>query len=117
MDPSARVAIVTGAASGTGRHWAGVLAARPDEYRVVGADIDGVALRAAHRAGAHTALPALDIRSPERWAAVAGWWGSPPRAAAARGALLPHRYHGAYAAHRLLAFPAERPPLRERSLP
>jgi 1-acyl-sn-glycerol-3-phosphate acyltransferase len=32
-------------------------------------------------------------------------------------ALLPPRYHGAYAAHPLLAFPAERPPLRERSLP
>ena len=70
MDPSPKVAIVTGAASGIGRHWAGVLAARSAEFRVVAADIAGVALRAVQKASERVALHALDIRSPERWAAV-----------------------------------------------
>jgi 3-oxoacyl-[acyl-carrier protein] reductase len=70
MHPSPKVAIVTGAASGIGRHWAEVLAARPAEYRLVAADIDAVGLRGVLRPSDQVALHALDIRSPERWAAV-----------------------------------------------
>ena len=67
MEAAPKVAIVTGAASGIGRHWASMLAARPAEYRVVAADVDAVTLRAVLRPSAHVVLHALDIRAPERW--------------------------------------------------
>jgi NAD(P)-dependent dehydrogenase (short-subunit alcohol dehydrogenase family) len=40
-----KVAIVTGAASGIGRHWAGVLAGRPEQYRLMLVDANEDALR------------------------------------------------------------------------
>lgn len=69
MDSNAthKVAIVTGAASGIGRHWAGVLAARPDEYRLVLADANEAGLRAAFAPREGVVLRALDVRSPAQW--------------------------------------------------
>jgi 3-oxoacyl-[acyl-carrier protein] reductase len=65
-----RVAIVTGAASGIGRHWAGVLAARREEYRLALGDVNVAGLSTAFRASDRLRLHALDIRSPERWKAM-----------------------------------------------
>jgi 3-oxoacyl-[acyl-carrier protein] reductase len=67
---SPKVAIVTGAASGIGRHWAGVLAARPDEFRLVLADANEDGLRAAFEPREGLVLRAFDVRSPEAWQAV-----------------------------------------------
>lgn len=67
MGPSPRVAIVTGAASGIGRHWAGVLAARGEEYRLALGDVDAAGLCAAFRPSDRVRLHPLDVRSPERW--------------------------------------------------
>ena len=62
-----KVAIVTGAASGIGRHWAGVLAARPGEYRLMLADANEEGLRAAFEPSEDLALRAFDIRSSDEW--------------------------------------------------
>ena len=56
-----KTAIITGAASGIGQHWAGVLAARPD-FRLALADIDAAGLAAAFTPGNHLRLHALDVR-------------------------------------------------------
>ncbi len=60
------VAIITGAASGIGRHWAGVLAAR-DDFRLALADIDEAGLRAAFTSSDRLRLHRLDVRSPDDW--------------------------------------------------
>lgn len=65
-----KVAIVTGAASGIGRHWAGVLAARADEFQLVLADANEDGLRAAFEARDGLILRAFDVRSPEAWQSV-----------------------------------------------
>ncbi|HET9316539.1 MAG TPA: SDR family oxidoreductase [Vicinamibacteria bacterium] len=70
-ETKAKVAIVTGAASGIGRHWAGVLAARPDEFRLVLADANEDGLREAFEPRDGLVLRAFDVRSPEAWQAVA----------------------------------------------
>jgi 3-oxoacyl-[acyl-carrier protein] reductase len=66
-----KVAIVTGAASGIGRHWAGVLAARPSEYRLVLADANEAGLRTAFEPREGLLLRAFDVRSAEDWQALA----------------------------------------------
>lgn len=66
-----KVAIVTGAASGIGRHWAGVLAARPDAFRLVLADANEDGLSAAFEPREGLVLRAFDVRSPEAWQALA----------------------------------------------
>jgi NAD(P)-dependent dehydrogenase (short-subunit alcohol dehydrogenase family) len=65
-----RVAIVTGAASGIGRHWAGVLAARADDYRLALVDVNEAGLHAAFAANERVSLHAFDVRSTERWACL-----------------------------------------------
>ena len=70
MTTPAKVAIITGAASGIGKHWAGVLAKRPDEYRLALADINESGLRAAFSESQALRLHRLDVRSPEGWQAL-----------------------------------------------
>lgn len=67
---SAQIAIITGAASGIGKHWASVLAARVNEYNLVLADIDQAGLARAFTPSAHVCLSGLDIRSVEEWQRV-----------------------------------------------
>ena len=67
MSPSPKVAVVTGAASGIGRHWGNVLAARGDEYRLALADVNAAGLRAAFTPSERVRLHAFDVRSVERW--------------------------------------------------
>jgi 3-oxoacyl-[acyl-carrier protein] reductase len=62
-----KVAIVTGAASGIGRHWAGVLAGRPEQYRLMLVDANEDALRDSFVPRDGLALRAFDIRSPDEW--------------------------------------------------
>lgn len=69
FSPSSHIAIITGAASGIGQHWAGVLAARPD-FRLALADIDAAGLAAAFAPGDRLRLHALDVRSPGEWQRV-----------------------------------------------
>jgi 3-oxoacyl-[acyl-carrier protein] reductase len=65
-----KVAIVTGAASGIGRHWASVLSGRPDAFRLMLADANEEALRAAFTPHDDLGLRAFDIRSPDEWRRV-----------------------------------------------
>jgi 3-oxoacyl-[acyl-carrier protein] reductase len=65
-----KVAIVTGAASGIGRHWAGVLASRGDEYRLALADVDVANLCSAFSSSERVRLHALDVRSVDHWQAL-----------------------------------------------
>ena len=64
-----KTAIITGAASGIGKHWASVLA-RSDENRLVLCDINEAGLRAAFTPGENVRLHRLDIRSVEEWLRV-----------------------------------------------
>ncbi len=64
------VALITGAASGIGRHWAGVLARHPARPRLVLTDINAAGLRAAFAESERELLRALDIRDPEQWRGV-----------------------------------------------
>jgi 3-oxoacyl-[acyl-carrier protein] reductase len=66
-----RVAIITGAASGIGKHWAGVLAVR-DDFRLALADIDEAGLAAAFTTSDRLTLHRLDVRSPGDWQALLG---------------------------------------------
>jgi 3-oxoacyl-[acyl-carrier protein] reductase len=68
MSPA--VALITGAASGIGRHFAGVLAGRGDEFRLVLADIDVDAMAADFSSGDDLRLHRLDIVSIEDWRRV-----------------------------------------------
>ena len=65
-----KVAIVTGAASGIGRHWAGVLAARAGEYQLALADMNAEGLGAAFRESERLRLHAFDVRSVAGWQAL-----------------------------------------------
>jgi 3-oxoacyl-[acyl-carrier protein] reductase len=69
MESRTQVAIVTGAASGIGRHWAGVLARRP-EFRLALADVNGAGLASAFPATEAVRLHRLDVRSPALWQAL-----------------------------------------------
>ncbi len=64
-----QVAIITGAASGIGKHWAAVLAAR-DDFRLALADIDEAGLRAVFSPNDRLRLHPLDVRSPADWQAL-----------------------------------------------
>lgn len=64
---SRKVAIVTGAASGIGRHWAGVLAARSDEYALALVDVDEEGLFAAFDQSDRVRLHAFDVRAVPCW--------------------------------------------------
>ncbi|MBI5841278.1 MAG: SDR family oxidoreductase [Chloroflexi bacterium] len=62
-----KTVIITGAASGIGRHWAGVLVDRNSEYRLVLADVNEEGLRAAFTPNESVRLHSLDVRSVEQW--------------------------------------------------
>ena len=62
-------AIITGAASGIGKHWAGALN-RTGEYQLVLADMNEDGLRAAFTPSESLRLHVLDIRSAEQWQRV-----------------------------------------------
>ncbi len=64
------VALITGAASGIGRHWAGVLAQRPDEFQLVLTDLDEAGPRLAFREAARLIVRRLDIRAAAEWQTV-----------------------------------------------
>jgi 3-oxoacyl-[acyl-carrier protein] reductase len=65
-----KVAIITGAASGIGRHWANVLLKRKGEYCLVLTDINQEGLQSAFKPTDNVCLHALDIRSFEDWQQV-----------------------------------------------
>lgn len=65
-----RVTILTGAASGIGKHFAGVLAREPREHQLFLADIDREGLEAAFVPDESLATYSLDIRSLAGWQAL-----------------------------------------------
>jgi 3-oxoacyl-[acyl-carrier protein] reductase len=65
-----KTVVITGAASGIGRHWANALLNKSDEYRLVLADINEEGLRAAFKPSEHVRLHLLDIRSAGQWQSV-----------------------------------------------
>ena len=65
-----KTVVITGAASGIGRHWANALLNKSDEYRLVLADINEEGLRAAFKPSEHVRLYLLDIRLAEQWQSV-----------------------------------------------
>jgi 3-oxoacyl-[acyl-carrier protein] reductase len=69
MSLTPKVAIVTGAASGIGRHWAGTLAGGGG-YHLALADVNADALRAAFTEGDGLRLHAFDVRSVAGWQAL-----------------------------------------------
>ena len=65
-----QVAIITGAASGIGRHFATELRRRRPQMRLVLADVNREALAEAFPAGEHIVLETFDIRSADEWQRV-----------------------------------------------
>lgn len=65
-----KTAIITGAASGIGWHWANALLARGREYQLALTDLNADGLRAAFTEGDSLRLYTLDVRSAEQWRAV-----------------------------------------------
>ena len=65
-----KTAIITGAASGIGKHWAKTLAEQAGEYQLVLADINETGMREAFTPNKSLRLHALDIRSVEQWQQV-----------------------------------------------
>jgi 3-oxoacyl-[acyl-carrier protein] reductase len=65
-----QVAIITGAASGIGRHFATELRRRRPQMRLVLIDVNHEALVEAFPAGENVVLEAFDIRSAEEWQRV-----------------------------------------------
>jgi 3-oxoacyl-[acyl-carrier protein] reductase len=65
-----QVAIITGAASGIGRHFATELRRRRPQMRLVLVDVNHEALVEAFPAGENVVLEAFDIRSAEEWQRV-----------------------------------------------
>ena len=66
MTTPAKVVIITGAASGIGRHWAETLAARPDEYRLALVDVNGAGLAELFEPSEGLSLYTFDVRSVEQ---------------------------------------------------
>jgi NAD(P)-dependent dehydrogenase (short-subunit alcohol dehydrogenase family) len=62
-----KIAIITGAASGIGRHWAETLAARPEEYRLALVDANGPGLAEVFEPSEGLCLYTFDIRSVDHW--------------------------------------------------
>jgi 3-oxoacyl-[acyl-carrier protein] reductase len=67
-----QVAIITGAASGVGRHFATELRRRRPQMRLVLADVNREALAEAFPPAEHVVLEAFDVRSVEEWQRVVG---------------------------------------------
>ena len=67
---TAKIAIITGAASGIGKHWASVLLNRLNEYHLILADINEKGLQEAFTPNEFVRLHPLDIRSVEQWQSV-----------------------------------------------
>jgi NADP-dependent 3-hydroxy acid dehydrogenase YdfG len=65
-----QVAIITGAASGVGRHFATELRRRRPQMPLVLVDVNHEALAEAFRAGENVVLEAFDIRSANEWQRV-----------------------------------------------
>jgi 3-oxoacyl-[acyl-carrier protein] reductase len=65
-----QVAIITGAASGVGRHFATELRRRRPQMRLVLVDVDGERLAESFQPAEHVVLEAFDIRSVEEWQRV-----------------------------------------------
>ncbi len=65
-----KIALITGAASGIGRHWAETLSKQGGEYGLALADVNEEGLRAAFTPGECVRLHHLDIRSAEQWQRV-----------------------------------------------
>ncbi len=65
-----KTAIITGAASGIGKHWANTLLKHGDEYRLVLADVNEQGLREVFTSSEFVHLHKLDIRSVEQWQRV-----------------------------------------------
>lgn len=65
-----QVAIITGAASGVGRHFATELRRRRPQMRLVLADVNREALAEAFPPAEHLVLEAFDVRSVEEWQRV-----------------------------------------------
>jgi 3-oxoacyl-[acyl-carrier protein] reductase len=65
-----QVAIITGAASGVGRHFATELRRRRPQMRLVLADVNREALAEAFSPAEHVVLEAFDVRSSEEWQRV-----------------------------------------------
>ncbi len=61
-----KTAIITGAASGIGKHWASVLLSK-GEYQLVLIDIDEDGLNSAFRPNEQVRLHTVDIRSMDQW--------------------------------------------------
>ena len=66
---TSKTAIITGAASGIGKHWADVLLKQVG-YQLVLADVNEQGLRGLFSESASLRLHALDIRSKEQWQRV-----------------------------------------------
>jgi len=66
---TSKTAIITGAASGIGKHWADVLL-KQGGYQLVLADVNEQGLRGSFSESASLRLHALDIRSKEQWQRV-----------------------------------------------
>jgi len=62
--------LVTGAASGIGKHWGRALLARSPAYNLVLTDIDEAGLHAAFSPGERVRLHRLDVRSADQWSLV-----------------------------------------------
>jgi 3-oxoacyl-[acyl-carrier protein] reductase len=62
-----KTAIITGAASGIGKHWAGVLQSKNNEYQLVLGDINVEGLQAEFQTSSGARLHALDVRSVAEW--------------------------------------------------
>ena len=65
-----KTAIITGAASGIGKHWAKTLAEKVGEYQLVLADINETGLQEIFTPSRSLRLHALDIRSVQQWQQV-----------------------------------------------
>jgi NAD(P)-dependent dehydrogenase (short-subunit alcohol dehydrogenase family) len=62
-----KTAIITGAASGIGKHWASTLVNRDAEYNLVLADVNEDGLGTEFAPGERVRLQHLDVRSAEQW--------------------------------------------------
>ncbi len=67
MTTPAKVVIITGAASGIGRHWAETLAARPEEYRLALVDVNGLGLEELFEPREGLCLYTFDVRCVDQW--------------------------------------------------
>ncbi|MCC7119043.1 MAG: SDR family oxidoreductase [Anaerolineales bacterium] len=67
---TSKVILITGAASGIGKHWAETLSKKIGEYQLILADSNLEGLRSAFSATEQVVLHQLDIRSPEQWQTV-----------------------------------------------